>query len=150
MQPNKPLNVLARVTGVMTTPLFKKRGISGWLRTPRQKECPASRAESYDLPVTCASGEVKNKATSSDGLQTIDLKVTTVERVEGPGPPVVIDLVSFTQPRYLRVESRYGHDIAKMEKPARICGRLRWDTDFEGWWEIHPRSASDVQALSSR
>jgi len=47
--------------------------------------------------------------------------------------------------RYLRVEYEHkGNLVPGNDTKVRICGDLRWDTDREGWWEIHPRTKEDM------
>src|SRR5262245_2086989 len=71
MIPNKKLNFLDKFSGFLTTPLFKRNGISGWIPDPSGKQCGLSPANSQPaFPSSlCVTGEVLQKATSTDGLQ---------------------------------------------------------------------------------
>jgi hypothetical protein len=153
MLPNKRLNLLDKVTGIFTTNLFKKHGISGWLLNPVERQCNGSAPRSdrtLALPPICATGEVIAKGISDDGLETIDLRLARLESFPGDSRGTSQDLVldktqGFVQPRYLRVENGYRHNQVFKGDIARICGDVLWDTDREGWWEIHPRKSDDVR-----
>ena len=150
-QPNEGLSWLAKVTGFFTTPLFKKRGISGWIECPEQKEGGSDNSCSRVPAIVCATGRVfRPPAVSNDGLATIDLALDALEFCSASlDCPQRADLVSQTTPtrhRYLRVEYRHrGKEIPAEGKLIHVCGKLLWDTDKEGWWEIHP---TNLQLLS--
>ena len=154
--PNKSLNSLDKASGILTTNLFKKRGISGWLSDPVNKECtgkPPYNPPSTKLPPLCVTGSVLSHATSSDGLETIDLRVALIQAADAdtkwqPSEIRLDNASGFDQPRYLRVESPYAHHRVHKEQTVRICGELRWDTDREGWWEIHPRNSADLPSAA--
>jgi hypothetical protein len=156
MLPNKRLNTFDKMSGGVTTSLFKKHGISGWLLNSVQRECRglSQQGESnVKIPPMCVTGEVIAKRKSTDGIETIDLKVASLEAyLEGESKPareISLDGAhGFVQVRYLRVENRYAHKPLPNGAVARICGNVRWDTDREGWWEIHPRDSADVQPAS--
>lgn len=148
---NNKLKTIDKLSGVVTTNLFKRQGVSGWLRNPISRQCvgnPPTRAGKEPLPPICADGIVRNVASSTDGLETIDLQVTRIAATDkgSAWQPKEVSLDGFSQPRYLRVENSRAHHRVTRDKPARICGDLLWDTDLEGWWEIHPRSSADLPA----
>jgi hypothetical protein len=37
-----------------------------------------------------------------------------------------------------------GNPVPQRGQKVQICGQVWWDSDKEGWYEIHPRNASDV------
>lgn len=144
LEPQAELTPGAKFSGFIFTP-FKKIGISGWLTPPETRECVNAKRRK-NLPSqpyrVCATGKVMASAKSTDGLATIDLDVSTIEfcsegRCDNPAPT--------DRKRYLRVEYDHnGNDIPAKGEDVRICGQLRWDTDKEGWWEIHPRNCEDI------
>jgi PLAT/LH2 domain len=146
-RPNAKLGFFSKLSGFITI-VFKKNGISPWLSNPAAKEC--KRGGQPTVPaLVCATGEVLKKAHSTDGLETIDMQVAKIESCAGGidncPEAVLIDVAhGFKLPRYIRVENRHAHNRVGTGKVARICGNLRWDTDNEGWWEIHPRGAKDL------
>ena len=154
IRPNDKLNFVAKALGLFTTNVFKKNGISGWISDPREKECDgvSQKREDGDSPVLCADGEITRKASSTDGIRTIDMRVLRIDSCPDEDKPcpkrTVLNKDSgFRLDRYIRIESRFRTSIPK-GAVARICGNLRWDTDREGWWEVHPRTADDLKAPS--
>ena len=155
MLPNKGLNFLDKTAGILTTNLFKRRGISGWLSNPAERECTGSSHENARyraLQPMCVTGEVIAKARSTDGLETVDLSVAKLESCPTDNrkclQTVDLDVAhGFELARYLRVENRQAHNRVHLGNIVRICGKVRWDTDKEGWWEVHPRTSQDVQPL---
>jgi hypothetical protein len=155
---NKSLNLLDKATGIFTTSAFKRRGISGWLLNPMKKQCIAPGQENVpavEPPPMCVTGQVRWIGKSTDGLETIDLQVSELESCASPNSACTQSLSldkssGFAQPRYLRVENKRVHDRVHKNQEARICGRVLWDTDYEGWWEIHPRDDRDLPPLPSR
>jgi hypothetical protein len=147
LKANERLPWFATATGFFTTPLLKKRGISGWINCPEQKENEGIDTCSHVPALVCASGSVfRAPAISTDGLATIDLTVKVLEFCATSHDcqqraDIFLDQTS-TRHRYLRVEYRHrGKRIPKKDESVRACGNLLWDTDKEGWWEIH---AGDV------
>jgi hypothetical protein len=155
---NKSLNLLDKASGILTTNTFKRRGISGWLLNPKEKQCLASGKENLpasELSPICVTGQVVGKGKSTDGLETIDLEVSVVEScargITACSERLPIDKDhGFEQARYIRVENKRTHDLVHKTQTARICGKVRWDTDYEGWWEIHPRDSKDLRSLPSK
>lgn len=147
MRSNAKLGFFSKLSGFITI-VFKTNGISPWLSDPAIKECQPSD-QPIVPPLVCATGEVLRKAHSTDGLETIDMNVIKIESCAGdidncPEMVLVDAAHGFTLPRYIRVENRHARNLVSVRKVARICGDLRWDTDNEGWWEIHPRDANDL------
>jgi hypothetical protein len=151
LKPNERLPWLAKATGFFTTPFFKKRGISGWIKCPEQRERGGDKSCSRVPPIACATGRVfRTPAISNDGLATIDLALDALEFCSASlSCRQRADLVpeqTSTRRRYVRVEHRHrGKGIPKKGELVYLCGKLLWDTDREGWWEIHP---SDVPLRS--
>lgn len=149
-RPNAKLGFFSRLTGFITI-VFKKNGISPWFSNPAVKECKRSgqSAQPAVPSLICATGEILTKAHSTDGLETIDMQVAKIEACTRdinscPGVVIVDPAHGFKLPRYIRVENRHAHNRVNVRTVARICGTPRWDTDNEGWWEIHPRDAKDL------
>jgi hypothetical protein len=152
IRPNDRLNFAGKALGFLTTNVFKKNGISGWISDPADRECGGliHNREGDDSAVICANGEITRKASSTDGLKTIDMRVTQIDACPEDDKPCTKRTVltpdnGFKLARYIRVESRFQISIPR-GGTARICGKLRWDTDREGWWEIHPRTSVDLKA----
>jgi hypothetical protein len=131
--PNRPLTPAQESLARLTTP-FKIMGISGWL--------PGI------VPSACATGVVRQAFVSTDGLTTIDLALRAIE--VGGSTSILDGQHGIPHQRFLRVESRFGDGQGRRPGAAtgmRICGAVRWDSDNEGWYEIHPRAASDLTIL---
>jgi hypothetical protein len=154
LKPNDKLDWVAKSTGFFTTRLFKKRGISGWLNCPEEKQPMATEMPCASLPeVACASGQVyRSPAVSNDGLATIDLVLETLEFCSATSSRQSrAEMREASHQTYLRVE--YPHrkkPIPKKDEYVRICGKLRWDTDLEGWWEIHPQPGSYIKLVNGK
>ena len=156
MKPNGELKPFSRFIGFATTSLGKKMGVSGWLSCPDSREClkGTRRNTCAESPKSvCVTGSVCASATSTDGLASIDLAVSKIEfcrEVDGCADQVTLNDLDPVNQRYLRIEYRYKrHRVPKEKEQVRFCGRLRWDTDQEGWWEIHTDKCHDVHFLGS-
>jgi hypothetical protein len=137
---NEGLSEFAKASALVITPLVKAQGISGWWNT--------------SLPTTCATGTlIRDPIKSFDGLATIDLEV---ESVQVGGQQFILDgQHGIGHSRYLRVECPYEkslifEDLLSGVLPSAgqrmtICGEVKWDTDHEGWFEIHPQKESDIK-----
>lgn len=131
--PNAAIGKLDETVAAITTKFAKEQGISGWQAT--------------QVPVSTAVGRVIRKpGVSTDGLATIDLEVETIS---GGGKTFKLDGKSgINGRRFLRVEFKYrGGKVPPSGAKARITGVVKWDTDHEGWWELHPRTVKDVVIL---
>ena len=151
---NRELHFIDKVSGLLTTNLFKKQGISGWLDDPMKKECGASSKIPLHLPTSvCVIGKVIAIGYSTDGLETIDIKVTQIQNCpdyDYCSETQIIDAEhGFTQARYIRIENGTKRTRLAPGTITRICGRVVWDTDREGWWEIRPRSIQDLPPVST-
>lgn len=141
--PNEPIGAFDEDVAFITTPLFKEKGISGWWKIPQ-------------LPIACVEGTVlRPPARSTDSLATIDLQVA---KLEVGGQVFTFDAPGgIAHKRYLRVEYRYRMEpfpwqsgqyyVPRQGERVRICGEVKWDTDREGWYEIHPRGPDEVRPL---
>lgn len=138
---NNALSAGDESIAILTTK-FKIMGISGWL--------------GEDLPLTCATGMVvREPGKSTDGLATIDLQLESIK--VGDSVFVLDGLHGIHHPRFLRVEYAYGglpplllgNFVPHNGQRVRICGPVEWDSDQEGWYEIHPASTRDVTLLST-
>jgi hypothetical protein len=138
--PNEGLKGLDESVAAITTKFAKEQGISGWMAT--------------NVPVSFATGRViRNPGKSTDGLATIDLRVESIE--VGNKTFQFDGKHGINSTRYIRVEYKFrpsgslakGNPVPGNGQRVRIGGVIKWDTDHEGWWEIHPRSAKDVQVL---
>src|SRR5581483_10293516 len=140
--PNNVLSGRDESVAFLTTP-FKILGISGWFPT--------------GLPIICAIGTVMRvPGRSTDGLATIDLRLKTVQfndRIY-----ILDGNHEINHTRYLRVEYKFRAPFPKASgenyvpqngEYVRICGDMEWDSDQEGWYEIHPRNSDDVPTYST-
>lgn len=88
----------------------------------------------------CATGTVVHAVTGIDGLYTVDIALSGFQV---NGEPTDLE-----GPRFIRIEF-YGRAKKQTKKlprkgdTARFCGKLMWDGD--GFLEIHPRSAADLE-----
>ncbi len=124
---NPPLCPIGRALGFFTTP-FKRAGVFGW----------------KDMHIAAVViGTVEQVATSTDHFVTADLRVG---ELTANGAPVDVD-----DKRYLRAEICARRlRLAKAALPCpgdtiRITGLILWDGD--GFLEIHPQRAEDVEIL---
>lgn len=134
LRPNEKLGPGDETIAILTTTQFKLMGISGWLGS--------------GVPRTCATGKVMRRALSTDGLATIDLELALLD-IGGrryrfdPGHGI-------RAPRYVRVEYFFPQapeSVPDAGQCVQICGTVKWDTDREGWYEIHPSGAADVKVV---
>ena len=126
---NKKICGAAAALGFLTTP-FKRLGIFGW------------RDLGTEIVVT---GEVIHSVHSTDRFLTVDVEIA--ELLAGG------QLVPLTSPRFLRAEiCERGLALPEAKWPCpgdrvRIAGRLKWDGD--GFLEVHPQRAQQVEVLES-
>ncbi len=90
----------------------------------------------------CAVGLVEHGVSGIDGMHTADLALWEFS-VNG-------ELTRLDGQRFIRVEffpsvKKKTPRLPRKGDPAQICGKLMWDGD--GFLEIHPRTAADVQFL---
>ncbi len=78
IRPNDKLNFADKALGFFSTHFFKETGLSGWIADPLERECDGvfRGREGDELTVVCADGEITRRASSTDGLQTIDLRIS--------------------------------------------------------------------------
>jgi hypothetical protein len=119
-----PVKAFAQAAGFLSTPLFKLRGISGWKNTR--------------VPTMLVHGVVyRAPVRSTDGLATIDVAVTP------PGPVNPSNLAAL---RFMRVEYLWqARRLPELADIVDVSGPVVRDTDDEGWFEVHPTKASEVQ-----
>ena len=113
---------------LFTTP-FKSAGIVGWT-----DYCAEA----------CGVGTVVHADRSADGFYTVDLALDSFA-VQG------LD-TELAKPRFVRAEvrgaaRRQAAPVLRRGGSARLCGELKWDHD--GFLEIHPRQAAQVEALAA-
>jgi hypothetical protein len=121
---NPPLTFLQRATGVVTTYCGKIWGIQGW--------------RNYQIKAQ-VSGIVTHAAGSTDGLYTIDVRITELTLNH--------QKVSISRPSFIRIEVfplvRFGAPLPRYpDEDVCIAGGLYWDAD--GFLEIHPSKSRDV------
>jgi len=154
IQQNKELSSIDKFTGFFTTPLFKKNGLSGWLKCMETREGSNSLGNVCgSIPErVCARGTVYRKPGKSlDGLATIDLDVDEITfcRKGNCTDRALRKNIDPERSRYLRVEYEHkANSVPAKDRKVRVCGELRWDTDREGWWEIHTHSKEDLLPLN--
>ncbi len=142
MLPSNELSELDKDVAAFTTPVFKDRGISGWV--------DVGRFLGRELQGVVAIGRLaRDPAVSTDDLVTIDLEL---EQLRADGQRFHFPRPGVNLPRFLRVECltvHLGTRLASLRTGVRMKfgGWLRWDTDDEGWYEIHPQSGADVTFL---
>jgi hypothetical protein len=125
---NRPLRTLDRWSGFVTTPIFKMNGVQGWLN--------------YGINLD-VNGKVMQLAHSLDGMTTVDLELRRIQI----GEAVPLDV----HDRFLRIEI-FGYvgrhlQIADLkDRIVEVRGTLMWDGD--GFLEIHPETAADVQIVT--
>ena len=144
LKPNDAIRWPDKLIAFFTTPLFKRRGISGWLDCPEQKQAVGMDKPCEAAPkLVCATGKLsRSPAVSTDNLATIDLLLEKLEFCSANAAcDQYVDLTTnpqFARPRYLRVEYHFKKKkFPTNGQTVRVCGSLQWDTDREGWWEIH-------------
>ena len=126
--PNPSLNLIARGSGLVTTYPGKMLGIQGW--------------RDYQLSARVV-GRVVQAAGSTDLFYTIDLMVDSLR--------VSDENVNSRADSFIRVEVlprvRVGAPLPVHPREV-VCvsGKLMWDGD--GFLEIHPSVASDIQVNS--
>jgi len=128
-KPNFRIPWIHRYLVSLLTTRFKKVGIVGWT--------------DYCVEA-CAVGAVVHADRSADGFYTVDL---ALDSFAVQGQETVLD-----KPRFVRAEIRgparkQATLVLRRGGSARICGELKWDHD--GFLEIHPRHATQVEALAS-
>jgi hypothetical protein len=123
----------------LTTPV-KEMHISGWIESK--------------LPLTTAIGKIRQIGHSTDAFVTIDLELESVQ--VGQKTFQLDGKHSIPHKRFLRVEYRNAVEAAlgklgigtlRIGQRVKIGGNVKWDTDQEGHWEIHPRGPHDVKIL---
>jgi len=117
-----------RYVGSLFTTPFKSMRIFGWT-----DYCVAA----------CGAGSVVHADPSADGFYTVDLALDSFA-VDGQD-------TELAKPRFLRAETRgaakkQAARVLRRGGSARLCGELKWDHD--GFLEIHPRRAGQVEALA--
>ncbi|MFJ7681135.1 hypothetical protein [Peribacillus butanolivorans] len=130
--------------------IFKRAGISGWLKPNVTGGPNINRA-------TAIGKVLRMPGKSTDGLATIDLQL---EAIEINGSRYFVDGLKtrgISLQRYIRVEYQYKRawpnaseelDVPSNGQRMRISGEIWWDTDEEGWYEIHPAGPEDLEWLA--
>jgi hypothetical protein len=123
----------------LTTP-FKEMHISGWIESK--------------LPKTTAIGKIRQIGHSTDAFVTIDLDLESVQ--VGQKTFHLDGKHGIPHQRFLRIEYRapaeavlggLGGGALRIGQRVQISGAVKWDTDEEGHWEIHPHGPKDVKVL---
>jgi hypothetical protein len=124
------------------TSIFKRSGISGWQPGPMPTDEQLVATVEGDLYAEPSSG--------TDGFVTLDLQLRTVilgDRAMEIGSPTGIP-----HPRYIRVEYVNGDDMRYFGWRAgtrlRVTGPVKWDTDRDGFFEIHPTRGEDLVVVT--
>jgi hypothetical protein len=171
--PNPPLDKMSEDVAFLTTKFGKDRGISGWLAQPIPPTCAVgtvirspgisndglatidlsvdkietTRTSLY-IPPHAAQGVPDTSPLLRPGQQLEKALAGAVPKTEAV--EYILDgQHGIPGARYLRVEYAFhGNPVPKNQDHVRICGEVYRDTDYESWFEIHPRDASDVAVLS--
>lgn len=167
--PNNPLEDLAKDLAFITTPLFKEQGISGWKETPfpvleligrnmraagRSNDSFATidiellfvRVNNYFFKI---ENDSINESNNKDKFEKIRGKIDAMLAAEASNNKPLQE-IRISHKRYIRAEYKFQETKeAKKKIPVKgefifIRGKLKWDTDFEGWYEIHPFSQDDI------
>jgi hypothetical protein len=168
--PNAALNSMSEDVALLTTKFGKDRGISGWLAQPIGPTCATGRvirtpAVSTDGLATIDLGvdkiEITKTLPPARGAQIPALALSRGEpEPTGSATPAqgakteTLEYVldgkhGIAGSRYLRVEYAFhGNALPRNQDQVRICGEVYRDTDYESWFEIHPRDAADVAVFS--
>ena len=117
-----------RYVGSLFTTPFKSMRIFGWT-----DYCAEA----------CGVGTVVHADRSADGFFTVDLALDSFA-IQGQD-------TELAKPRFVRAETRgaarkQAAGFLRRGGSARLCGELKWDHD--GFLEIHPREAAQVEALA--
>ncbi|MDQ6942880.1 MAG: hypothetical protein M3169_10270 [Candidatus Eremiobacteraeota bacterium] len=120
---------------------FKKLGISGWQRGPLVND--------PQFPRATAVGYVRHPPSpGDDGFVSLDLQLESVDiggenfSVDGSG--------SVGLQRYVRVEyCHHANAWPRLDDHVQISGRVVWDTDKNGFFEIHPDGPADVKVIDA-
>jgi hypothetical protein len=126
------------------TSIFKRGGISGWRPGPMPTDEQLVATVEGDLYAEPSSG--------TDGFVTLDLQLRAVileDRAMEIGSPTGIP-----RPRYIRVEYVNGDDMRyagwRIGTRLRVTGPVKWDTDRDGFFEIHPTRSEDLVVVTAR
>jgi hypothetical protein len=120
---NNSLRAWQTIPAFLLTP-FKRLGISGW--------------NDYCLQIELSGVAVQSRR-STDGFQTVDIRILQANDSH------------WRSGSYIRVEvmpsvRRGLVHIPKVGDSYRIKGEVVWDGD--GWLEVHPWAASDINFIS--
>lgn len=121
------------------TTYFKALQISGWQPGPLRTD--------QEFPAARVIGTIEHPPSpGTDGFVSLDVRL---QRVELAGSTFIVDGTGVVpRQRFIRVE--YCHHLnpwPAIWQRVQIDGRVRWDTDQNGFFEIHPRGPQDVLIL---
>jgi hypothetical protein len=126
------------------TSIFKKSGISGWQPGPMPTDEQLVATVEGELYAAPSSG--------ADGFVTLDLQLRAV--ILGSREVEIGSPTGIPHPRYIRVEYVNGDDMRhagwRIGTRLRVTGPVRWDTDRDGFFEIHPTRGEDLVVVTSR
>ena len=123
------------------TTIFKKMGISGW---------------DDSVPVTSAkvTGVLRNRPSpGTDGYVSLDLEIRKIV-VNSVLYDLDADDNKISHHRYIRIEYLHGAD-QRFKNWAKgnlfeIEGHVRWDTDKNGFYELHPIKPEQVLFIAEK
>ncbi len=127
---------------------FKEADISGWEDYPKDRP---------HVPIGSALVIGKLIRTPNEGTDanvSLDLRVMGVE-CDGKRFTLIGDAGTeqFPLPRYIRCEYRFGTDRRFSDQGwqegdvIKAAGPVRWDTDRNGFFEIHPKGKESISRL---
>jgi hypothetical protein len=123
------------------TTYFKALNISGLQNGPLKSD---SR-----FPAAMVVGTLEHPPSpGTDGFVSLDLRL---ERVEMNGRTFIVDGTgSIPRQRFIRVEYCHHHNAwPQLHDRVEIAGQVRWDTDQDGFFEIHPRGPDNMLVFDS-
>ena len=137
---SRPSTHLDEIISGATT-LAKQAGISGWQPGPIPND---------EALTATVEGELYAKPSpGTDGFVSLDLKLS---RVIMNGIETTIDSpTGIPHARYIRIEYLHGGDTRyqgwTVGTKFRVTGPVKWDTDRDGFYELHPTRADEITVM---
>jgi hypothetical protein len=143
IEPSQGFEKVLAEKGSLVTTYYKEQDISGWIEFPNIPEY-----------ATVVGAVVNPPSEGADGLMSLDLQL---EGVEANGRQFLLDGEhGVRHARFIRVEYKHRNPIGddddryKSWNPGdrfKVSGKVEWDSDRAGFFELHPRRRSEVVLL---